>query len=583
MAIWAPNSEAYQTYSANKDPNGIPTGNCVTCHGVFDDPNYISRNDGTAWGTDLHVGHRSGMLNRDCNTCHLGDFTTRYPVSLNVSNGGTGFDPISCVGCHGRDGDLNIGQIGAGLRQHHTRAGAAFCGGCHADNDPATFTPVGEDTPPSYYFTPDAVHPDKPTDPCNANAGSIGQESVFGTLGLDNDGDLRYDQNDFACGAVNTPPVADPNGPYTGVVGVAVMFDGTGSSDPDGTIVSYDWDFGDGSTGTGPQPQHAYAAPGVYDVTLTVTDDAGDTSAPATTTATIDPANQAPTADPNGPYTGTVGVPVTFDGSGSSDPDGTIVSYDWDFGDGTTGTGVSPTYIYATDGAFTVTLTVTDNDGATSAPATTTATIGLGNQPPVADPNGPYTGTVGTPVSFDGTGSSDPDGTIDAYDWDFGDGTIALDAGPTPTHTYATANTFNVTLTVTDDAGATDSATTTAMINPAGLIEAEVDAPGAINGRSQGRTPFGIEIDEDGMLVEIAEVQCGAAMDDEMPRFVDPVRVNREDGEENEFVALFNTQDLQLQCEDNKIVCEGTLADGRSFEGMDEIRVIRDVEGDRCK
>jgi len=139
------------------------------------------------------------MLNRDCNTCHLGDFTTRYPVSLNASNGGTGFDPISCVGCHGRQGDLNNGQIGAGLRQHHTNAGAAFCGGCHSDNNTATFTPAGESAAPPYYFTPDAAHPDKPTDPCNANAGSIGQESVFGTIGLDNDGDLLYDGDDPDC------------------------------------------------------------------------------------------------------------------------------------------------------------------------------------------------------------------------------------------------------------------------------------------------------------------------------------------------------------------------------------------------
>jgi PKD repeat protein len=380
-------------------------------------------------------------------------------------------------------------------------------------------------------------------------------------------------------GAVNQPPVADPNGPYTGVVGVAVMFDGTGSSDPDGTIVSYDWDFGDGSTGTGPQPQHAYAAPGVYDVTLTVTDDTGDTSAPATTTATIDPVNQAPTADPNGPYTGTVGVPVTFDGSGSSDPDGTIVSYDWDFGDGNTGTGVSPTYIYATDGAFTVTLTVTDNEGSPSAPSTTTATIGLGNQPPVADPNGPYTGTVGVPVAFDGTGSSDPDGTIVSYDWDFGDGTVVLDAGPTPTHTYAAAGLYNVTLTVTDDAGATDSAMTTATINPAGLIEAEVDAPGAINAASQGRTPIEIGFD-DGMPVMIAELTCGGDISNAM---AEAERINVEDDEENQFTALFRTPDLMLDCEDTEIVCTGTLADGRSFEGMNEIRVIRDVEGKRCK
>jgi len=92
----------------------------------------------------------------------------------------------------------------------------------------------------------------------------------------------------------------------------------------------------------------------------------------------LDPAvaNLPPNADPNGPYTGVTGTAVTFDGSGSSDPDGSILRYDWNFGDGSTGTGVNPAHVYASTGDFTVTLTVTDNDGATSSPATTVATIG---------------------------------------------------------------------------------------------------------------------------------------------------------------------------------------------------------------
>ena len=260
----------------------------------------------------------------------------------------------------------------------------------------------------------------------------------------------------------NQPPVADPNGPYTGTVGVAVNFDGSGSSDPDGTIIAYDWDFGDGATGTGVTPSHAYAVSGSYAVTLTVTDDAGVTDTATSTADISDVPQQAPVADANGPYSGTVGVALTFDGSGSSDPDGTIVAYDWDFGDGTAGTGATPTHSYASTGSFTVTLTVTDDSGLSDT-ATSTADIAAGPQPPVADPNGPYSGTVGVALNFDGSGSSDPDGTIVAYDWDFGDGTAGT--GATPTHSYASTGSFTVTLTVTDDSGLSDTATTTADIS----------------------------------------------------------------------------------------------------------------------
>ena len=270
-------------------------------------------------------------------------------------------------------------------------------------------------------------------------------------------------------GAGNAPPIADANGPYNGTAGIAVTFDGSASTDPDGTIVAYDWDFGDGNTGTGVSPTNTYALAGTYTVTLTVTDDGGLTDA-ATSTATIVAAPQDPIADPNGPYNGFEGQPVAFDGNGSFDPDGgNITAYDWDFGDGNTGTGVAPSHAYATAGTYTVTLTVVDDEGATSAPVTTTATIEApqANIPPTSDPNGPYTGTMGQPVSFDGSGSSDPDGSIVSYEWDFGDGNTGT--GVSPTHTYAAAGTYTVSLTVTDDGtpAESDTVTTTATISEA--------------------------------------------------------------------------------------------------------------------
>lgn len=87
-----------------------------------------------------------------------------------------------------------------------------------------------------------------------------------------------------------------------------------------------------------------------------------------TTTA---PLNQPPVADANGPYIGTEGQSTTFDGSGSYDSDGTIVNYEWDFGDGTSGTGVNPIHTYMLAGVYTVILTITDNNGAQDTDTTT--------------------------------------------------------------------------------------------------------------------------------------------------------------------------------------------------------------------
>jgi PKD repeat protein len=158
----------------------------------------------------------------------------------------------------------------------------------------------------------------------------------------------------------NVPPTAA----FTSNVNrLTLAFNGSGSSDPDGSIASYAWNFGDGTTGTGPTPSHTYAAAGTYTVTLTVRDDDGATGQISRSVTTVaPPPNVAPTAA----FTaGMTGRALTVDGSGSSDPDGSIASYAWDFGDGTRGTGATAAHSYAQGGQYTVRLTVTDDDGAT--------------------------------------------------------------------------------------------------------------------------------------------------------------------------------------------------------------------------
>jgi hypothetical protein len=88
---------------------------------------------------------------------------------------------------------------------------------------------------------------------------------------------------------VNCPPVADPNGPYLGEVDTPIIFDGTGSFDPDGDALTYTWDFGDGSTGTSATPSHSYTAAGIYTVCLTVNDGYQDSEQVCTFAVVYDP------------------------------------------------------------------------------------------------------------------------------------------------------------------------------------------------------------------------------------------------------------------------------------------------------
>jgi len=268
----------------------------------------------------------------------------------------------------------------------------------------------------------------------------------------------------ISSGNSNLPPIVNANGPYTGQAGVAINFSFAGTSDPDGSLASGFWDFGDGTTSTSPNPSHVYSTEGTYTVILSVTDNEGATTTDETTaTITGGSSNQAPIVNANGPYSGDVGEAIYFSFAGTSDPDGSLASGFWDFGDGTTSTNPNPTHIYNTAGTYTVILSVTDNDGATTTDETTATIGGSGNISPTANANGPYSGDENVSISFSSIGSNDADGTIVSYLWNFGDGSTSSNANPI--HTYTSGGTFNVSLTVTDNEGATGINQTTASIS----------------------------------------------------------------------------------------------------------------------
>jgi len=182
------------------------------------------------------------------------------------------------------------------------------------------------------------------------------------------------------------------------------------------------------------------------------------------TLGTDGPKNQPPTAA----YSSTVDkLKVSVDGSDSSDTDGTIASYAWDWGDGSPdGSGETATHTYTAAGDYTIKLTVTDNGGATDV---------ISHDVTIADNQGPTakfsSTTNGLAVSVDASESADPDGNVASYAWNWGDGSAA-GSGKTTSHAYSAAGDYTVKLTVTDNDGATDSVTHTVTVTkpPTGTL-----------------------------------------------------------------------------------------------------------------
>jgi len=248
---------------------------------------------------------------------------------------------------------------------------------------------------------------------------------------------------------LNVEPVANfTYSPYTPTIHDTIQFINT-SYDEDGYIVNWTWQFGDGNTSYQYNPAHNYQVYGMYTINLTVIDNDGAVnSISKQITVTTTPPITNFTYIPASP---TIDNLIQFNDT-SYDPDGTITHWNWSFGDGNYSELQNPTHQYADNGVYHVTLSVTDNSFATNS---TTKQIIVINIPPIADfeyePLTPYTQDI---IQFV-DGSTDADGYIVNWTWNFGDGNVSYEQNPQ--HKYLNYGVYNVQLTVIDDS---DSANT---------------------------------------------------------------------------------------------------------------------------
>ena len=263
--------------------------------------------------------------------------------------------------------------------------------------------------------------------------------------------------------APNMAPAAVASTDVTeGEAPLDVIFTGDQSTDDD-VVVSYSWDFGDGTSSAIANPVHTFTVADTYTVVLTVTDEAGLTDT-ASLTIIANRVNGAPIAIATSDVTeGEAPLEVSFVGDQSTDDVG-IVAYAWNFNDGTTSLEANPVHTFSNAGTYDVVLTVTDADDLIDS-ETVTITVTAPNTAPVAAVQADVTeGDIPLVVSFTGDQSTDDSGVV-SYSWDFGDGTSATEANTV--HTYTTAGSYNVVLTVTDAEGLQDTATVLiTAINP---------------------------------------------------------------------------------------------------------------------
>lgn len=251
--------------------------------------------------------------------------------------------------------------------------------------------------------------------------------------------------------SISTTP-ALVGGVVTGSVPLEVSFDASGSFDKEDDIVDYEWDFDNDGTidETGDTASYAYQEEGSFEARLVTTDSVGNVDE---TTVPIEVTAQGLIARLEiSESNGEVPLTVEFDASGSSYKEGSIVSYEYSFGDGsdTYPGGSTVTYKYTAVGTFTASVTVIASDGKRDS-----TSVQIVVRPVALTACFTVNTDSGKAPLFVAVDPSCVGGTVDTYQWDFGDGVISFDRKP-ETHNYTTPGTYVITLEVTSAEGIVD-------------------------------------------------------------------------------------------------------------------------------
>ncbi|MEO1585998.1 MAG: PKD domain-containing protein, partial [Bacteroidota bacterium] len=244
-------------------------------------------------------------------------------------------------------------------------------------------------------------------------------------------------------------------GTLTGCAPLGVTFTDLSVADSGTSLVNWQWDFGDGGVGTGPNPTYTFNTPGDYDITLRVLDSEGCIDS-ITRTSYIQPT--FPTAEfTTTDSTGCPGSLISF----INQSIGQGLSYNWDFGDGTSSSAPNPIHLFPGNGNYNITLTVTDANGCSDA-RVKSSFISIAN--PTANFVADTTSATCPPLTVNFTDISSAD--VVSWYWDFGDGSTSTLANPSKI--YATAGDFTVRLIVESNDGCRDTMEMTDLVQISG-------------------------------------------------------------------------------------------------------------------